>query len=78
MGEGNGGFLAHKCLYANCYTTNQRTELFDPNKLIDAVVVHGWDGDLDNELKYGRMNYGTCPNCSFKVILHAVKIMTFI
>ena len=51
MGEGNTGFISHHCKYTNCYTTNQRTELFQQNKKIDAVIVHGWNRDLDQELK---------------------------
>ena len=46
MGIGNEGFVSNKCKYQNCYTTNQREKIRDNHTRIDAVVVHGMDGDL--------------------------------
>ena len=46
MGVGNRGFVANKCRYTNCYTTNVRKKLNNKLIRIDAVVVHGWDKDL--------------------------------
>ena len=55
MGKGNRGFVAQNCKYTNCYTTIQRRELFQSDKRIDAVIIHGWDRDLYTELKHGRI-----------------------
>ena len=54
MGEGNSGFIKSKCKYTNCFTTHHRSELYLPNKRIDAVVVHGRSQELIKELKFGR------------------------
>ena len=56
MGEGNRGFVTQKCKYINCYTTIQRREIFQSDKRIDAVIIHGWDRDLNNELQHGRIS----------------------
>ena len=57
MGEGNVGFLALKCKYTNCYTTIQRTDLWQSHKKIDAVVVHGHMRDeLRNELRVEKVS----------------------
>ena len=55
MGEGNTGFIKNKCKYTNCFTTHQRSELFRSDKKVDAVVVHGWDKELSDNLKFGRI-----------------------
>ena len=47
MGVGNRGFVANKCQYQNCYTTNQRKKLLNQHTRIDAIVVHGWDDSLN-------------------------------
>ena len=54
MGEGNSGFIKRKCKYTNCFTTHHRSDLYLPDKRIDAVVVHGWSRELMIELKFGR------------------------
>ena len=46
MGVGNRGFVANKCKYQNCYTTNQRKKITNNHTRIDAIVVHGPDDDL--------------------------------
>ena len=46
MGVGNRGFVANKCQYQNCYTTNQRKKITNKHTRIDAIVVHGPDDDL--------------------------------
>ena len=46
MGVGNEGFVQNKCKYQNCYTTNDRKKIKNTHTRIDAVVVHGMDGDL--------------------------------
>ena len=51
MGEGNTGFISHKCEYTNCYTTNNRKELFQADKIIDAVIVHGLDKDITDKIE---------------------------
>ena len=55
MGKGNKGFIAHNCKYTNCYTSIKRSELFQSDKIIDAVIVHEWDKDLSNELRFRRI-----------------------
>ena len=54
MGEGNSGFIKSKCKFTNCFTTHHRSELYLPDKRIDAVVVHGRSQELMKELKFGR------------------------
>ena len=54
MGEENSGFIKSKCKYTNCFTTHHRSELYLPDKRIDAVVVHGRSQELMKELKFGR------------------------
>ena len=56
MGEGNSGFIKNKCKYTNCFTTHRRSELYQENKKVDAVVVHGWSKELRIELSFGRKN----------------------
>ena len=51
MGEGNSGFISNKCKYTNCYTTNRRSDLFNTEETIDAIIVHGWDKDLSNKVE---------------------------
>ena len=34
MGEGNSGFVKNKCKYTNCFTTNNRSELYLPGKRV--------------------------------------------
>ena len=46
MGVGNRGFIANKCKYQNCYTTNKRNKLRKSTTRVDAIVVHGFDADL--------------------------------
>ena len=56
MGEGNSGFVKNKCKYTNCFTTNNRSELYLPDKRVDAVVVHGLISQgLNNEIKFGHV-----------------------
>ena len=39
IGKGYQPF--ENCLYKNCYTTRNRTLLYDPNYIIDAIVLYG-------------------------------------
>ena len=56
MGEGNSGFVKNKCKYTNCFTSNNRLDLYLPDKRVDAVVVHGLiSQDLNNEIKFGHI-----------------------
>ena len=64
MGGGNLGFLAQKCKYTNCYTTIQRRDLFQSDKRIDAVVIHGWNRDLNTELEHGRIGENGVKVCN--------------
>ena len=69
MGVGNRGFVANKCKYQNCYTTNQRKKLLQKHTRIDAVVVHGWDDSLAKlantkvSISMGR-NQNSCKACN--------------
>ena len=54
MGEGNTGFISHKCEYTNCYTTNDKNELFQTDKIFDTVIVHGLDKDLTDIIEASR------------------------
>ena len=67
MGVGNTGFVANKCRYTNCYTTNLRKKLSQKNKRIDAVVVHGWDNDLSklSDTKVSIIIYNICDTRAY-------------
>ena len=52
MGEGNSGFVKNKCKYTNCFTSNDRADLYRTDKRVDAVIVHGLlSPDFKNEFK---------------------------
>ena len=55
MGKGNSGFVNNKCKYTNCFTTNNRSDLYLPDTRVDAVVVQGLISQaLNNKFKFGH------------------------
>ena len=51
MGIGYEGF--EMCQFSNCFTTRNRSKLFDPNSQVHAIVFHGAELDFD-DIKWFR------------------------
>ena len=78
IGEGKIPFKS--CAKKNCLTTRNRTLLYDPEYVIDAVLFHGGDGSIikgefqeikdfkNNKTLVGQKNKGIIP----KIILYTM------